>query len=209
MTALQPKKIKFFKTQKSFRKWLEINHTKKTELWVGYYKKSSGKKSITYKQALEEVLCFGWIDGIARGIDEEKYSQRYTPRRKGSVWSTINIKKAEELIKNKKMHPFGLHVYKNRDIKKTGLYSNEQKEIKFPAGFLKQLKSNKTAWKFFSNMPPGYKKTATWWVISPKQDETKKRRLNVLIRDSEVGRKIGSITPMKEKIRKLNLNTAK
>ena len=201
MPANEPTNIKFFKTQAAFRAWLEKNHAKKDELWLGYYKKASGKKSITYKEALEEVLCFGWIDGISRSIDELSYCQRYTPRRKGSIWSAVNIKKAEELIKNGKMHPHGLHVYKNRDLKRAGLYSNEQKEIKFPGVLLKMLKANKKAWENFSKMPPGYRKTSTWWVISAKQEETRLRRMKTLIADSEAGRKIALLTPLKDKKR--------
>ena len=199
MAAIEPKNIKFFKTQAAFRVWLEKNHNKKDELWLGYYKKASGKTSVTYKQALEEVLCFGWIDGISRSIDEEKYCQRYTPRRKGSIWSAVNIKKAEELIKNGKMHSSGLHVYKNRDPKKAGLYSFEQKEIKFPSALLKMLKANKKAWENYSKMPPGYRKTSTWWVISAKQEETRQRRMKTLIADSEAGRRIALLTPLKDK----------
>lgn len=199
MAVPEPVNIKFFKTQEAFRKWLEKNHPKKGELWVGYYKKGSGKKSITYNEALEEVLCFGWIDGISRGIDEEKYCQRYTPRRKGSIWSAVNINKAEELIKNGKMHSSGLNVYKNRDPKKAGLYSFEQKEIKFPTALMKMLKANKKAWQYFSQMPPGYRKTSTWWVISAKQEETRHRRMKTLIADSEAGRRIALLTPLKDK----------
>lgn len=204
MPSIKPENIKFFKTPEAFRKWLEKNYNKKDELWLGYYKKASGKLSITYKQALEEVLCFGWIDGISRGIDEERYTQRYTPRRKGSIWSAVNIRKAEELIKTGKMHDHGLHVYKNRDLSKAGLYSNEQKEIKFSTAFLKKIKANKKAWKYFSSMPKGYQKTATWWVISAKQESTRVRRLDTLIKDSEAGRKIVPLTPLKEKKRRIN-----
>ncbi|NOS84790.1 MAG: bacteriocin-protection protein [Ignavibacteria bacterium] len=199
MAAPQPTNIKFFKSQAAFRKWLEKNHNKKDELWLGYYKKASGKTSVTYKESLEEVLCFGWIDGISRSIDEEKYCQRYTPRRKGSIWSAVNINKAEELIKNGKMHSSGLNVYKNRDPKKAGLYSFEQKEIKFPPALLKMLKANKKAWGYFSKLPPGYRKTSTWWVISAKQEETRQRRMKTLIADSEACRKIALLTPLKDK----------
>jgi len=199
VASIEPKNIKFFKTTEAFRKWLEKNHNKKDELWLGYYKKASGKTSVTYKEALEEVLCFGWIDGISRSIDEEKYCQRYTPRRKGSIWSAVNIKKAEELIKNGKMHSSGLHVYKNRDPKKAGLYSFEQKEIKFPTALLKMLKANKKAWEYFSQLPPGYRKTSTWWVISAKQEETRQRRMKTLIADSEAGRRIALLIPLKDK----------
>jgi len=199
VASIEPKNIKFFKTTEAFRKWLEKNHNKKDELWLGYYKKASGKTSVTYKEALEEVLCFGWIDGISRSIDEEKYCQRYTPRRKGSIWSAVNIKKAEELIKNGKMHSSGLHFYKNRDPKKAGLYSFEQKEIKFPTALLKMLKANKKAWEYFSQLPPGYRKTSTWWVISAKQEETRQRRMKTLIADSEAGRRIALLIPLKDK----------
>jgi uncharacterized protein YdeI (YjbR/CyaY-like superfamily) len=129
MAQLIPTNIKFFKTPESFRKWLEKNHSIKDELWLGYYKKSSGKKSITYKQALDEVLCFGWIDGISKGIDDEKYCQRYTPRRPKSIWSAVNIKKIEELTKAGRMHEAGLKTFNNRDLKRAGLYSFEQKKL--------------------------------------------------------------------------------
>ena len=187
---INPTNIKFFKTPEAFRKWLEKNHNKKDELWLGFYKKSSGKKSITYKEVVDAVLCFGWIDGISKGIDEEKYCQRCTPRRAKSIWSAINIKKIEELTKKGLMHEAGLKAFNNRDKKLAGLYSFEQKEIKFPAAYIKKLKANKKAWEYFSKMPPSYRKAATWWVISAKQEETRLRRHNALIKDSEVGRKI-------------------
>lgn len=202
MAQLIPINIKFFETQDAFRKWLEKNHNKKDELWLAYYKKSSGKESITYKQAVDEALCFGWIDGIVKGIDEEKYCQRYTPRRPNSIWSAVNIKKIAELTKAGKMHETGLKAFNNRDLKQAGLYSFEQKEIIMPAAFLKKLKSNKNAWKYFNNMPKGYQKTATWWVISAKQESTRLRRLDTLIKDSEAGRKIALLTPLKEKQKK-------
>jgi uncharacterized protein YdeI (YjbR/CyaY-like superfamily) len=198
----EPKNIKFFKTTIALRKWLEKNHSKKDELWMGYHKKSSGKPGVTYKQALDEMLCFGWIDGIAKGIDDEKYCQRYTPRRAKSIWSAVNIKKIEELTKAGLMHEVGFAAFNNRDHTRTGLYSGEQKEIKFPAAFLKMLKANKKAWEYFSKMPPGYRKNATWWVISAKQEETKLRRMKTLIADSEAGRKIGPLMTAKEKAKK-------
>lgn len=202
MPTMEPTNIKFFMTQEAFRKWLEKNHSKKDELWLGYYKKSSGKKSITYKQALDEVLCFGWIDGIVKGIDDEKYCQRYTPRRPKSIWSAVNIKKIEELSKAGRMHEAGLKTFNNRDLKRAGLYSFEQKEITMPAAYIKKLKANKKAWEYFSNMPLGYQKTATWWVISAKQETTRLRRLDTLIKDSEAGRKIAPLTPLKDKQKK-------
>ena len=199
MAGPEPVNIKFFKTQASFRKWLEKNHDKKDELWLGYYKKSSGKQSIIYKQAVDEALCFGWIDGIVKGIDEEKYCQRYTPRRPKSIWSAVNIKKIAELTEKGFMHKAGLNTFRNRDKKMAGLYSFEQKEIKMSPGYKKKFKANKKAWANFSKMPPGYRKTATWWVISAKQEATRSRRLDTLIADSEAGRKIALLTTAKEK----------
>ncbi len=199
MPSIEPKNIKFFKTTEALRKWLEKNHNKKDELWMGYYKKSSGKQGVTYKQALDVMLCFGWIDGIAKGIDEEKYCQRYTPRRTRSIWSAVNIKKIAELTKAGLMHEAGLAAFNNRDGSRAGLYSHEQAEIKFTPALLKLLKANKKAWENFSKMPPGYRRTSTWWVISAKQEETKLRRMKTLIADSEAGRRIALLTPLKKK----------
>lgn len=199
MPVIEPKNIKFFKTTQALRKWLEKNHNKKDELWMGYYKKSSGKPGVTYKPALDVMLCFGWIDGISKSIDEEKYCQRYTPRRAKSIWSAVNIKKIEELTKAGLMHEAGLAAFNNRDKKLAGLYSFEQGEIKFTPALLKMMKANKKAWDNFSKMPPGYRKTSTWWVISAKQEETKLRRLKTLIADSEAGRRIAQLTPLKDR----------
>lgn len=196
----EPTNIKFFETTDALRKWIEKNHNKKDELWMGYYKKSSGKQGVTYKQALDVMLCFGWIDGIAKGIDEEKYCQRYTPRRARSIWSAVNIKKIAELTKAGLMHEAGLAAFNNRDKKLAGLYSFEQKEINFTPALLKMLKANKKAWENFSKMPPGYRRTATWWVISAKQEETRQRRMKTLILDSEAGRRIALLTPVKKKV---------
>lgn len=199
MAQLIPTNIKFFKTQDALRKWLEKNHNKKDELWLGYYKKTSGKQSVTYAQAVDEAICFGWIDGIAKGIDEEKYCQRYTPRRPKSIWSAVNIKKVTELTKVGRMHEAGLKTFNNRDLNQAGLYSFEQKEITMPSAYIRKFKANKKAWAYFSNMPKGYQKTATWWVISAKQEATRLRRLDTLIKDSEARRKIALLTPTKEK----------
>jgi len=196
----EPVNIKFFRDQKELRKWFEKNHNKKDELWLGYYKKSAGKASVSYKESVDTALCFGWIDGIAKGIDEEKYSQRYTPRRKKSIWSAVNIKKVEALTKVGLMHEAGLAAFNNRDKKMAGLYSSEQKEIKFTPALLKLMKANRKAWVYFSKAPPGYRKTATWWVISAKQEETRLRRMKTLIADSAAGRRIALLTPAKKKV---------
>lgn len=192
MPVLKPDKdkIKYFTTQQSLRKWLEQNHLKADHLWIGFYKKSSGKKTISYDEALTEALCFGWIDGIRQANDEISYTTRFTPRRKGSIWSAVNIGKIKELIQSGIVADAGLKAFNALDPKKTNLYSSEHNNLELPSGYLKKFKANKTAWQWFSKMPNGYKRAAIWWIISAKQDATKEKRMNTLISDSEAGRKI-------------------
>jgi len=191
----RPNNIKFFKSDKELRKWFITNHKKRDELWIGYYKKSSGKQGVTYSQAVDEALCFGWIDGIAKGIDEHKYCQRFTPRRPKSIWSNVNINKAAALIKSGKMMPEGLKKFSERDEKRSRVYSFEQKSHKLPAAYEKKFKANKKAWVFFTKkMPPWYQRTAIWHIISAKQESTRLRRLDTLIADSEAGKTIKQLT---------------
>jgi uncharacterized protein YdeI (YjbR/CyaY-like superfamily) len=183
-------KIIYFKSEADFRRWLTANHDKADEIGVGIYKKASGKTGITYKQAVDSALCFGWIDGIARGVDDKKYYQRFTPRRKRSIWSQINLKRFTELKKQGLVHPAGLKTFESRDKKLAGLYSFENPLQKLDKSSENLFKKNKKAWNNFSTMPQGYKKTAIWWVVSAKKDETRRRRLAMLIKDSAQGRKI-------------------
>lgn len=182
--------IIFFRTQAEFRKWLEKHHDSASEVLVGFYKKASGKKSINYAQALDEALCFGWIDSIARRIDEESYSQRFTPRKPRSIWSNINIKHVERLMHEGKMMPAGIKAFEARDSKRTGVYSFENKPHTLTPAFEKKLKANKKAWKFFDSQPPGYKRTAIFWVMSAKLEVTREKRLRDLIKDSAEGLRI-------------------
>jgi len=178
--------IIFFKTPAALRKWFKKNHDSAAELWMGFYKKDSGKDSATYKEAVDEALCFGWIDGIRKGIDGVSYTNRFTPRRKKSVWSAINIKRVGELKKLGLMKPSGLKAFEERDGKRTNLYSFEQaKNPKLPAPYSKQFKANTKAWKYFSTRPPWYQRTSIWLVISAKQETTKLKRLNELINYSK------------------------
>jgi uncharacterized protein YdeI (YjbR/CyaY-like superfamily) len=180
----------FFKTPSEWRKWLEKNHHKETELWVGFYKTSSGKPSITWPKSVDEALCFGWIDAIRKSIDEESYVIRFTRRKPKSIWSVVNIKKVEELIKKGLMMEAGLTIFKARDEKKSKIYSFEQEKVELDKNYEKQFKANKEAWKYFQSMPLSYRKPATHWVMSAKQETTRLKRLDTLIRDSEAGRKI-------------------
>jgi uncharacterized protein YdeI (YjbR/CyaY-like superfamily) len=183
-------KPKFFSNSLKFRKWLEENHTKKKELLIGFYKKSSGKSSITWPESVEQALCFGWIDGIRKSIDAESYSIRFTPRNPKSTWSAVNIEKVEELKKLGLMGPAGLAAYKKREDNNSKIYSFEQRIVQFDPQHEDIFKKNKKAWNNFQLQPPYYRKTVTHWVMSAKQEGTRFKRLNTLIKDSEAGLKI-------------------
>jgi len=177
----------FFDSEMSFRQWLENNHDKETELEVGYYKVNSGKPSMTWSQSVDQALCFGLIDGVRYSIDSESYKIRFTPRKKTSIWSLVNIKKVEHLIKSGLMHPAGLDVFNSRNEIKSGSYSFEQEEIKLSEEFEKKFKKNKIAWKYFEALPKTYRNPSMHWVMSAKQESTRQKRLEELMKDSENG----------------------
>ncbi|HET6992042.1 MAG TPA: YdeI/OmpD-associated family protein [Bacteroidia bacterium] len=184
-------KITFFKTQADFRKWLEKNHEKKTELFVGFYKKNSGIKSITWPESVDEALCFGWIDGLRKNIDEKSYFIRFTPRKKTSIWSHVNIEKIAKLTKEGLMFPAGIKAFEHRKDHKSGIYSFEQrKEIELSPAYLKKFKANKKAWSWFSKSPKSYSSAVIWRIMSAKQEATRIKRLETLISSSEKGEKI-------------------
>jgi uncharacterized protein YdeI (YjbR/CyaY-like superfamily) len=185
----------FFATPADFRQWLEKHHDTVPELLVGFYKKGSGKPSITWPESVDEALCFGWIDGIRRTIDDESYSIRFTPRRARSIWSLINVRRAAELTKEGRMHASGLEAFKARDPKRSGIYSFEQRQKaqKLDAACEAKLKANRKAWAFFEAQPPGYRRLASLWVMSAKKDDTRLRRLAELIEDSAAGRRIAGL----------------
>jgi uncharacterized protein YdeI (YjbR/CyaY-like superfamily) len=180
----------FFDTPAAFRKWLEKNHDKEKELLVGFYKKDSGKPSITWPESVDEALCFGWIDGIRRSIDAHAYSIRFTPRKPASIWSAINIKKVAELTQKGLMKPEGLAAFEKRKPEKSAIYSFENQAKTLTPEFEKLFKANKKAWEFFSAQPPGNKKLNIFRVMSAKQEKTQLSRLEKLIAESEAGRRI-------------------
>jgi uncharacterized protein YdeI (YjbR/CyaY-like superfamily) len=181
----------FFRGPTSFRRWLEKNHATAGELLVGFYRKDSGKPSITWPESVDEALCFGWIDGIRRSIDESSYSMRFSPRKPRSIWSAVNVKRANELIELGLMQPAGLEAFERRDAKKTAIYAYEQKNAAFDARQERMFKANRAAWKFFQAQPAGYRRLAAWYVLSAKREETRAKRLATLIADSEAGQRIG------------------
>ena len=186
-----PSKPQFFPSTSSWRAWLEKHHAKTEELWVGLYKRDSGKPSITWPEAVDGALCFGWIDGIRKSIDDISYKIRFTPRKARSVWSAINVRRATELSRLGLMHPAGSAAFDKRDGQRSEIYSYEQrKNAKLPPAFEKKFRAHPDAWKFFRAQAPWYQRTSTYWVISGKKEETKLKRLAVLVDHSERQRKI-------------------
>jgi uncharacterized protein YdeI (YjbR/CyaY-like superfamily) len=180
----------YFKSADAFRAWLETNHASVTELWIGFYKKDSGKGGITYAEALDEALCFGWIDGVRKRVDELSFTQRFTPRKSTSVWSLINVGHVKRLTKAGRMKPPGLKAFALRSAAKTGIYSFENRPKELSPEMQRQFKSDKAAWEFFQKQPPGYRRLASFFVMSAKQEETRQRRLVRLIADSKQGRRM-------------------
>ncbi len=185
----------FFPTPADFRAWLEKHHQIKTELLVGFYKKGSGRPSITWPESVDEALCFGWIDGLRRSLGEHAYTIRFTPRKATSIWSAINVDKVQNLTKLGKMAPAGLQAFAARKPHKTGVYSFERSEAaKLTPAQEKVLRANRKAAAFFDAQPPWYRRTAIHWVISAKREETRTRRLAQLVSHSEAGRTIPPLT---------------
>jgi len=180
----------YFPTQQDFRNWLEKNYDKETELLVGFYRVDSGKPSITWPQSVDQALCFGWIDGIRKSVDSESYCIRFTPRKPGSTWSAINIRKVEEMNKLGLMLPAGLAAFEKRNEQKSAIYSYENRPEKLTPEYELVFKTHLKAWEFFQSQPPSYQRTAIFWMMSAKQEPTRQKRLNELISDSENGLKI-------------------
>jgi uncharacterized protein YdeI (YjbR/CyaY-like superfamily) len=187
----------FFPTPAAFRRWLEKHHGTEHELWVGFYKKSSGKPSITWPELVDQLLCFGWIDGVRKSLGEESYVIRVTPRKPRSNWSAVNVKRAKELARLGQMHEGGLRVFTDRDVKKTNQYSFERANVKFDRALEKKFRANTKAWEFFQKQPPGYRKILTWWIVSGKQEATRQKRLDVVIQTSNAGKRVDLMRPGK------------
>ena len=183
-------KPKFFATPEKFRAWLEKNHATEKELLVGFYKRDSGKPSITWPESVDEALCVGWIDGIRRTIDDASYSIRFTPRAIKSKWSAVNIKRVGELTKLGRMKPEGLAVFEKRDASQQDGYSYQRKDAQLDAAMEKTFRANKTAWAFWEAQPPYYKRTLSFFVISAKREETRAKRLAQLIAACAEGKRL-------------------
>jgi len=183
--------IRFFATPEDFRKWLKVHHETTRELWVGFYKKGSGRPSITWPESVDEALCVGWIDGLRKTIDVESYKIRFTPRKATSNWSAVNIGRIQELTRLGRMRPAGLKAFALRKEEKSGIYAYEnRKSAVLGAAIEKRFRSCPKAWAFFQAQPPGYRQLATWWIISAKKEETRKQRIEKLIAQSDAGKRI-------------------
>ncbi len=171
----------FFRTAAHFRRWLTTHHASARELLVGFHKKASAQPSLTWPESVDEALCFGWIDGVRRRIDGERYSIRFTPRKTGSVWSAVNIAKVAVLEKDGRMTASGRAAFARRKENRSGIYSYEQRPQELPPAYRKILDRNRAAARDFDSCPPSYRKTAIWHVVSAKQEETRLRRLTRLV----------------------------
>ncbi len=188
---MEPHDVTHFATPNLFRAWLEQHHGSTEELWVGYWKKSTGQASVTWEETVDEALCFGWIDGIRKRIDDDAYTIRFTPRRPKSIWSRRNIDRIEALSQAGRVAPSGAETYARRTADRSEVYSFEQATpAELSAEYAGRLQANEAAWQDWQSRPPGYRKQVSNWVMSAKREATRERRLASLIEDSAAGRKV-------------------
>lgn len=192
---------RFFRDAGSFGRWLAVHHATKTELWVGLYKKHAAHRGMTYVEAVEEALCWGWIDGVMQRLDEDRVKQRFTPRKARSTWSLVNVAKVNVLIEAGRMRPPGLSTFQARDPERTGIYSFEKAPAKFSVAQTRLFKKDRGAWTWFAAQAPSYRRVATHWVVSAKQETTRARRLESLIVHCAAGKKLRQFTPMDQRKR--------
>ena len=184
----------YFATAAEFRAWLKEHHATATELWVGFYKKASGVPSITWSEAVDEALCYGWVDSIRKSVDDRSFTNRFTPRKPGSNWSEVNVRRVEELTRQRRMRAPGLKAFRARTTRKTGTYSYEQRyDVELPPAFVRTFRASKQACAWFQAQPPGYRSMTLYWVMSAKRLETRERRLATLIEGSARGEKVGPL----------------
>ena len=189
--------IEFFETPADLQAWFEKNSGNVPELWVGYYKTKSGRASVTWPESVDEALCVGWIDGIRKSLDESSYTIRFSPRKTASIWSAVNIRRAQALIEAGRMRVAGLDAFNARRENRSGIYSYEQRSDQLPALYAQKLGENRAAAEFFDAQPASYRKAANWWVVSAKQEATRLKRLAQLIDASAQGRTVPPLTRMR------------
>ncbi len=190
---------RFFRSAAAFGRWLATNHGKRSELIVGLYKKHAAHLGMTYPEAVDEAICWGWIDGVMRRLDDDRVAQRFTPRKANSTWSLVNVAKVEALTAAGRMRTQGLAAFQARDPARTGIYSFEQERVAFEGERLRRLKRSPKGWKWFSSQAPSYQHTATHWVLNAKRAETRERRLVQLIEQCAAGKRLRQFTPLDQR----------
>jgi uncharacterized protein YdeI (YjbR/CyaY-like superfamily) len=185
----------FFKAPADFRSWLQKNHSSSSELLVGFYKTTCGKPSITWPESVDEALCFGWIDGVRKRVDDERYTIRFTPRRPTSIWSAVNIRRVGDLVRARRMKAAGLKAFASRRENKSGIYSYETRPGELIEPYAGMMARNAKARAFFDGRAPSYRRAAIWWVISAKKEETRLKRAKTLISLSAAGKLLPHLTP--------------
>jgi uncharacterized protein YdeI (YjbR/CyaY-like superfamily) len=190
-----PRNVTFFATAADLRAWFELHHESATELWLGYHLKSSGRPSVTWQEVVDQELCFGWIDSVRYSLGDGMSAQRLTPRRRRSIWSAINIKRFRELEEMGLVHPSGRVAFDKRDEARSRVYSYENRSRGFDDATEAEFRKHRKAWEFFAAQPPSYRKTAAFWVVSAKRDETRRRRLERLIAHSRNGERLPALQP--------------
>ncbi|HVU33987.1 MAG TPA: YdeI/OmpD-associated family protein [Opitutaceae bacterium] len=184
-----------FPSAGAWRAWLARHHGRSTELTVALRRKGTSAGALTYPEALDEALCVGWIDGVRRKLDADRYTIRFTPRRKGSIWSHVNIRHAERLLAAGQMQPAGARAFAERRADRVGVYSFENRPERLPAALEQQFRAQATSWSYFSSQPSGYRRTVIWWVVSARQHATRERRLAHLIKLSRAHRRLDLTAP--------------
>jgi uncharacterized protein YdeI (YjbR/CyaY-like superfamily) len=193
----EPTDVAFFPRPEDLRAWLAEHHDSVRELWVGFHKKGSGRPSVTWPESVDEALSFGWIDGVRKRLDETSYAIRFTPRKPGSNWSAVNVRRVEALTADGRMRPAGVAAYEARTPERTGVYTYERDEAALDGESERRFRAEPAAWAFFGAQPPGYRRTAIGWVVSAKREETRRRRLDRLVADSAAGRRLGLLARTK------------
>jgi uncharacterized protein YdeI (YjbR/CyaY-like superfamily) len=183
-------KLHFFPTPAAFRRWLERNHARVRELWVGFHKKATGRPSLTWAESVDEALCFGWIDGVRKTVDEASYTIRFTPRKPGSFWSVVNTRRVAELTRTGRMTPAGRSAFERRDAKRTRRYSYERATARLTPAEQRLMKGRPGAWEFFRAQAPSYQRTMAWWLASARRDDTRRRRVEALIDACAAGKRL-------------------